>query len=199
MGRELTGNGDEMEPAKQDRRVRKTKARIFEALIQLMMEKGYDRATVQDIIDRADVGRSTFYAHYRDKEALLQSGFEELRPAFETSQDDDADPSLAIFRHIGEYTHVYRAIAGRRGGHVVIGHLRRILTELYGARLRARVDQTREPTVPVDVGVEYLVSALIGIVQWGLERSEPATPEQLHDWFQQLVIPGVRATLGVTP
>lgn len=187
-----------MEPATQDRRVRKTKARIFEALIQLMMEKGYDRVTVQNIIDRADVGRSTFYAHYRDKEALLQSGFEELRPFFEPS-GDDTDPSLAIFRHIGEYTHVYRAIAGRRGGHIVIGYLRRLLTELYAKRLRDRTDAAQEPPVPLEAVVEYLVSSLIGIVQWGLERSEPATPEQLHDWFQQLVTPGVRATLGVTP
>ena len=187
-----------MEHATQDRRVRKTKTRIFEALIELMMEKGYDRVTVQDIIDRADVGRSTFYAHYRDKEALLESGFEELRPFFEASEDD-SDPSLAIFRHIGEYTHVYRAIAGRRGGQVVIAHLRRMLAELYGARLRARMDRAREPSVPLDAVVEYLVSALIGIVQWGLERSEPATPEQLHDWFRRLVTPGVRDALGVTP
>lgn len=182
----------------EDRRVRKTKARIFEALIELMMEKGYDRVTVQDIIDRADVGRSTFYAHYRDKEAVLHSGFEQLRPAFEASEED-ADPSLALFRHIGEYTHVYQAIAGRRGGHVVIAYLRRFLIELYGKRLEARIDPAREPSVPLDGVVEYLVSALIGIVQWGLERSEPATPEQLHGWFQQLVTPGVRKALGVTP
>jgi AcrR family transcriptional regulator len=187
-----------MEPATQDRRVRKTKARIFGALIDLMMEKGYDKVTVQDIIDRADVGRSTFYAHYRDKEALLESGFDELRPFFEPSQDD-TDPSLAIFRHIGGYTHVYRAIAGRRGGQVVIAYFRRMLTELYGTRLRARMDRAREPSVPLDAVVEYLVSALIGIVQWGLDRSESATPEQLHDWFQRLVTPGVREALGVTP
>lgn len=187
-----------MEGETVDRRVRRTKTRIFDALVELMMEKGYDKVTVQDIIDRADVGRSTFYAHYRDKEALLQSGFEHIRPAFEASEED-ADPSLALFQHIGEYTPVFRAIAGRRGGQVVIAYIRRFLTELYGKRLEARIDPTLEPSVPVEVVVEYLVSALIGIVQWGLERTEPATAEELHGWFEQLVNPGVRDALGVTP
>ncbi|MBO0803611.1 MAG: TetR/AcrR family transcriptional regulator [Nocardiopsaceae bacterium] len=54
-----------------DRRVRRTRALLHQALIELILEKGYGRITVQDILDRADVGRSTFYSHYRDKDALL--------------------------------------------------------------------------------------------------------------------------------
>ncbi|MCP4222921.1 MAG: helix-turn-helix transcriptional regulator, partial [Actinomycetia bacterium] len=56
--------------ASNDRRVRRTKQRLHEALMSLIVEKGYDKITVQDLIDRADVGRSTFYAHFETKDDL---------------------------------------------------------------------------------------------------------------------------------
>ncbi len=63
---------------KPDRRIQRTRQLLHEALITLILEKGYDAITVQDILERANLGRSTFYAHYQDKEALLLSGFQEL-------------------------------------------------------------------------------------------------------------------------
>src|SRR5438128_149154 len=62
-----------------DRRVRRTRASITDAFIGLVLEHGYDRTTVQDILNRADVGRSTFYTHFRDKESVLLSCFADLR------------------------------------------------------------------------------------------------------------------------
>jgi len=62
----------------EDRRVRRTRTLLQDALIALILEKGYEAVTVQDIIDRADVGRSTFYAHFLDKQQLLLSRVEEL-------------------------------------------------------------------------------------------------------------------------
>ena len=64
-----------------DRRVRKTRQLLREALMELTLERGYDHVTIQDILDRADVGRSTFYAHYHDKDDLLVSEFETGRAA----------------------------------------------------------------------------------------------------------------------
>src|SRR3954469_23951916 len=63
----------------QDRRVRRTRRLLREALLALVLEKGYEAVTVQDVLDRADVGRATFYAHFRDKDDLLISGADELR------------------------------------------------------------------------------------------------------------------------
>src|SRR4051812_15011818 len=62
-----------------DRRVRRTRRNLTDALIGLILERGYEAITVQDILDRADIGRSTFYAHFRDKDALLLSCFDDLR------------------------------------------------------------------------------------------------------------------------
>src|ERR1700748_3847821 len=62
-----------------DRRARRTRRNLGDALIALIVERGYDRITVQDVLDRADVGRSTFYAHFRDKDALFTSCFDSVR------------------------------------------------------------------------------------------------------------------------
>src|SRR6266511_3052594 len=80
----------ELAMADQDRRVRRTRRTLHEALIALILERGYERVTVQDILDRADVGRSTFYAHYRDKEALLLTSFDDVRD--ELRREFDATP-----------------------------------------------------------------------------------------------------------
>jgi hypothetical protein len=87
----VSGNGGRMEAGTTDRRVRRTRERS--ALLSLIQEKGYDRIKVQDILDRADVGRSTFYAHYRDKDDLLQSGFEDVRAALAAEMQPEASAS----------------------------------------------------------------------------------------------------------
>src|ERR1700754_1124415 len=75
----MPGTVRRCEMGQDDRRVRRTRRLLREALIALVAERGYERVTVQDVLDRADVGRSTFYAHFRDKEALFASCFDDLR------------------------------------------------------------------------------------------------------------------------
>jgi AcrR family transcriptional regulator len=89
-----------------DRRVGKTRKALREALTDLILERGYESVTVQDLIDRADVGRSTFYAHFIDKDDLLMSIFAELQvPGPDTSRWTPDDPAfswtLDLFRHFG--------------------------------------------------------------------------------------------------
>lgn len=180
-----------------DRRVRRTRDHLFQALLDLILEKGYERVTVQDIIDRADVGRSTFYAHYRDKEELMLSGFEELRPAFEASFSTGESPSLLVFRHAGQYRHIYKAMAGKRGGQIVIRHLRQLLVDLYRESLETRRPLGVRPEVPLEMAVEFLVSALIGTLQWCVDLDDPSTPEELQRMFLTLADPGFEAAFGV--
>jgi AcrR family transcriptional regulator len=96
-----------------DRRVRRTQDLLRRALLSLIQEKGYDRITVQDILDRADIGRSTFYAHYRDKDDLLRAGFQDIRAALAAERDgadrrpgskaELLEPMLAVFDHVGRH------------------------------------------------------------------------------------------------
>src|SRR5512135_3076549 len=109
-----------MEVKKLDRRERRTRQLLSEALIALMQEKRYEAITVQDIIDRADVGRSTFYAHYRDKDDLFATAFQVVMDKLLGCLEDDDDtdkiiPSLQLFRHFQKNHHLYWALARSRG------------------------------------------------------------------------------------
>jgi len=113
---------------KDDRRVQRTQQLLRTAVVSLIEENGFESLTVQDIIDRANVGRATFYAHFDNKEDLLVSGFEGLRAALKELQRQahmgtvSPDERLfafshEMFAHIAEYRKVFRAtIAEDRGG-----------------------------------------------------------------------------------
>src|SRR5689334_10492837 len=112
-----------MKNTKADRRSERTRQLLNAALIELMLEQRYDNITVQDIIDRANVGRSTFYAHYLDKEDLLISGFTRTfdmlsqHPQQQGGAEQQALPSLArFFQHAQEHHQLYKALV--RGGGV---------------------------------------------------------------------------------
>ena len=99
-----------------DRRPERTRRSLRNALIALMTEKPYESITVEDIINRADVGRSTFYTHYRDKDALLMDNLAGLRSILE--QPALAEPatrrrlvrfSLPLFRHVHDEQRLARA------------------------------------------------------------------------------------------
>src|SRR5260370_6047850 len=124
-----------------DRRSARTRRALHEALISLILRKGYDGITIQEIIDEADVGRATFYAHYRGKEDLLRGGFEALRAELKAArraasskrgaeQDGPLTFSLAMFEHACAYRDVYRAMLGGRGGVVAVHEIRRGLSEV---------------------------------------------------------------------
>ena len=192
-----------MPEEKVDRRVRRTRELLRGALIVLILEKGYERVTVQDIIDHADVGRSTFYAHFRDKEDLLFYGLEELRAAFQPEQQAAASrpgkparlPTLAVFEHFDRSRQVWRAMAGRRGAEVFSRYLHRLLSELLRTQLSARAP--KEATqVPLDAVVEFATSALEGLgVRWWLEHDLPYSPQEMDDLYHRLTEPGIRAGL----
>ena len=114
--RQLSGNA--AAPGREDRRVRRTREALAAALVELMPRKRFDRITVQDLLDRADVGRSTFYSHWRSKEDLLLTHFEamlEHTVGGDAGDGLDALPTLGLVRHVGEQHRLYRALVwGRR-------------------------------------------------------------------------------------
>jgi AcrR family transcriptional regulator len=190
-----------------DRRVRRTRELLRNALTSLILEKGYERVTVQDICDRADVGRSTFYAHFQDKEELLLSGFDdlkqELRQAFADHERQTAarDPNpgswaaLAVIKYLAGYRAV-SSMLGRRGSVVALARLRRILSELLRDHLQVQLDPTTGTRVPMEVAVEVAVASLLGLIDWWLDHDRPYSPEQLEEMYRRLTEPGIRAALA---
>jgi len=194
----VKGDGDS---AGADRRSRRTRRLIAEALIALMVEQRYDRITVQEIIDRADVGRSTFYAHYHDKEDVLTSEFEHVLAQLHQHLDPDgADapqllPSLGLFRHVQEQHHLYHALLQGHGVGVLYETGHRYLSASVGRRLTVLAGDGRAPEVPLPLLADYVAGAFLSLLRWWLEHQRPYPPEQMHAIFQQVVLPGVQAVV----
>ncbi|WP_344491513.1 helix-turn-helix domain-containing protein [Nonomuraea monospora] len=116
-----------------DRRVRRTRRLIQEALVALILDKGYDAVTVTDIIERADVGRSTFYAHFTDKREVLFSNLDQLaflHPAPRGEVGELFAFSRPMFEHVREQERLVRALMGRRGGGLVHARGEQLLAAL---------------------------------------------------------------------
>src|ERR1043166_4156962 len=133
----------------QDRRVQRTRQLLQDALVSLMVEKGYEDTTVQDIIDRANVGRATFYAHFADKDTLLASRLEDLRELLVRRQREVLEASgdakgrgfgfsLALLEHARSHLTLYRAIVGRKSGSVVVQRIQGMVADLVRGELAAR-------------------------------------------------------------
>ena len=187
--------------AKADRRVARTRRALKEALTDLILERGYESVTVQDVIDRADVGRSTFYAHFLDKDDLLMAILADLdMPAPDTTTWKPDDPAfgwtLELFRHFGSGKRLFKAVASSQSGAIARRETTSRLEDLVRAelsRLRAarRLDAFRVETV-----VRFLVGTYIGFMDWWMrEENEHLPAEQVDHAFRSLVLPGVANVL----
>ncbi len=186
---------------KPDRRSRRSRRLIIDALLALMREKRYDRITVQEIIDRADVGRTTFYAQFRNKEDVLESEFERvfglLHEEHTRSREEPADhllPSLGLFQHVQEHQPLFSALVHGLGINPHEQAVRRYLRH-HAAQQLALVAGSRTLAVPPEIVADYLAGALLTLVRWWLDHELPYTPQQMEVIFQQLAMPGVHALL----
>lgn len=187
-----------------DRRIARTRRALKEALAALVLERGYEGVTVQDIIDRADVGRSTFYAHYTDKDELLLAVFADLDapPPDLARIGRDAPPfgwTLELFRHIGAGRRLYGAVFGSRSGGWARREAERWLEGLVRAELaRLGVVARRHGEQRVEVTVRVVVGAIVALMTWWSDEApDGVEPDAVDSLFRSLVLPGVVATLGV--
>jgi AcrR family transcriptional regulator len=184
-----------------DRRVRRTRELLRSAFVSLIHEKGYDRVTVQDILDRADVGRSTFYAHYRDKEDLLRSGFEDVHAALAAEKDAAErragretpflQPLLAVFQHVEAYRQFWGPTS-RTGGHdPVVRILQEGTDELVHAHFRSQFPDAPNE-LEIDAAMQFVANACMGLLMWWLDNDIPWSAEEAHATFQRLATQGVK-------
>jgi AcrR family transcriptional regulator len=185
----------------QDRRVGKSRKALKEALTDLILEKGYEGVTVQDVIDRADVGRSTFYAHYIDKDDLLMAILADLDvPGPDSSSWRGDDPAfgwtLELFRHFGSGKRLFKAVASGQSSALA----RRETTERLETLARAELSRLKAArkldAFRLELLVRFLVGTFIGFMDWWMrEENEHLPPEQVDHAFRSLVLPGVASVL----
>jgi AcrR family transcriptional regulator len=189
------------EQRRPDRRVGRTRKALKEALTDLILERGYEGVTVQDVIDRADVGRSTFYAHFVDKDDLLMAILADLEmPGLDTStwQPDDAafGWTLALFRHFGSGKRLFKAVASSQSGALARRETTRRLEILAQAELSRLRAARRLDAFQLDTVVRFLVGTFVGFMDWWMrEENEHLPAEQVDHAFRSLVLPGVANVL----
>ncbi len=193
-----------------DRQKQRTRQLLKDALLSLVVEKGYASITVQNIIDRANLGRSTFYAHYLDKEDLLISGMEEVVHSLISNDEDDPLikekqgenqhilSTLPIFCHAQEQYRLHKAIVGGRGIDVVIKTIQSHLASHIQDQITQLIPKGQTLTVPPNVIAHYLAGTLLNLLIWWLDNEMPYPPERMDAMFQELTMPGVLSALGIT-
>ncbi|POM23147.1 Bacterial regulatory protein, tetR family [Actinomadura rubteroloni] len=181
-----------MRQQRTDRRSARTRRLLMGALMDLMLVKRYDAITVQEITDRADVGRSTFYAHFTDKDALLVDGARQMIGGLPAG--DGAHVSLALLRHIGARAEMYVVMSRGRGLPLFLDALHRELTAVYADRLAARA--SAPPAVPLPLLAAMVSSMLLTALRGWLEAGAAEPPETVDRAFRTAADAAIRAGLA---
>lgn len=175
-----------------DRRIQKTRKLLSEALISLIVEKGYEAVTVQDIIDRANVGRSTFYSHFENKEQLLFAGhvtFQQILEEAGKSQEKNLSGLpinlLALFEHIEQNRQLAKAMIGKNSGDIVARHLRDIMALKISGYLKQK--KRTEPGMRNFIA-EAAAAAIISLIENWLEDHKTISPLEMAAKAQDLLL-----------
>jgi AcrR family transcriptional regulator len=182
-------------PSKIDRRVRRTRDALGDALVGLMHEKPFDAITVQNVLERAGVGRSTFYAHYRDKDDLFLSDVEDffelmaglLERRGEVSKR--VAPVREMFAHLAEAREFYAAL-------IASGKIQDVLEIGQGYFMRAiesRLGKVQLELTPLErtALAQMFAGALIASLSWWVQRGMPVPAEEMDELYHRMVWRGI--------
>ncbi len=172
-------------PHSTDRRVLRTRVALRNALLALIVERGWDAIGIRDICQRAGVGRSTFYTHYADKEELLFSGFDDLRSMLRASarMAPSAMPlgfTRGLLEHVEENKRMFRALIGKRASQLATRHLLRVVMELIRDDLAPLL-----PPEKLDPTVHFLGGGLVQLLAWWAETRSSLAGEDIEALFRQ--------------
>ena len=189
-----------MEPPVRDRRVDKTQRLLRDALVSLIHEKSYDTIVVQEILERANVGRSTFYAHFEDKDALLVNGIRQMLrattprslPSSMGRLETIVRFSLPVFEYIHTCRHSGHVGMPAHGRAVVHQHLREVLIEEVEKSVAdARLLDLERGGAPSELIVTYVVDTFVMVLNWWVDGGRPLSPRHVDDLFLRLVTPAL--------
>jgi AcrR family transcriptional regulator len=192
----MTKSPAPQEAPRPDRRVLRTREALRGALLELMVERGWDEVDIQSLCERANIGRSTFYLHYPNKEELLKGSFGDLRFALHAQAQRSgggAPDQLAfvggLIEHVHQQQQVFRAMLGRRSGHFVQDRFRELLVELVTDERPAGAKRSWQ-THAVS---HCLAGALFQLLTWWLGASRPQRPQDIEALFHALSRPILQA------
>lgn len=182
-----------------DRRQRKTREAIFRAFTELLADKDFARITVGEIIDRADIGRATFYAHFETKDFLLREFCGELfchlfdaegegdhdhRHIFDCSGGDSV--FLHLFRHLQKNDNNILALLSSHNNELFLGYFRQNLLTLVERHLHL-FEGEKSRQVPADFWKDHIISTFADTLKWWVDNGLRESPETITEYFFAVV------------
>lgn len=172
-----------------DRRQRKTRAAIFSAFTTLLEKKSYSSMTIQDIIDEADIGRTTFYAHFETKDELLKAICSDIfdhvfsdeilsEDKHDFSEHDSFHDRLThILYHLQEKQQSINGILSGECGEVFMRYFKEYLCRIFDGQL------SEQSEIPREYRLHHAVSSFAETVRWWLRGHNKYTPEQVSEFY----------------
>lgn len=191
-----------VEERKVDRRIQRTRTLLRDALMRLIIARGYDEITIQDITDEANVARTTFYLHFSDKDDLLFSTmrdvYEELyaqvgnKAADSFFSETEDDCHAEDFLHVQEFAEFYRIMLSERGSAAFLARVRQYLAESIMAKsLPTYVPEGQEARIPLDIMAYAIAGAQIGVTKWWLDNGMPYSSKRMAFYLEQFLKRGL--------
>ena len=173
-----------------DRRQRKTRLAIFDAFVDLLAKKQYSQITVGDIIDRADIGRATFYAHFETKDDLLKAlcGALFQHVSFgggeqELFRCDTAEaPFLHLFRHLEKNDNHMLDLLSCENNAIFLIYFKNALKELVKSQLPL-FSHRKDPKLPEDFWIDHIAATFTQTIDWWIRQGRRQTPEEITEYF----------------
>lgn len=173
-----------------DRRVRRTRQALAEALISLTLEKGYESITIRDLTERANIGYATFFRHYAGKDALLGDVLEIVLAellALLQPVSADADPvhvGTLVFQHAQENNKLYRVLLGSHGSSRLLRRVQEVGVQQVLHTFGAKEDSA----VPLEVAANHLIVSFLALIEWWLEHDMPYGPARMGEIYSELIM-----------
>lgn len=184
-----------------DRRQKKTREAIYQAFTSLLAEKNFNQISVQEIIDRADIGRTTFYAHFETKDFLLKALCEELfghiidtamglpHGHYHYSCGSATDSVfLHLLRHLQENDRNIIELLCSQNNDLFLRYFKSNLKKLILSQYAEKGLLTNS-ALPEDYLVNHIASSFVEAVSWWISRGQKETPEQLTEYFLATISP----------
>jgi AcrR family transcriptional regulator len=184
-------------PSRHERRRQQTRRQLIETTLKLVLEKGYDSITIQDITDRADLGRGTFYIHFKDKADVVWAAIQDMMREMEQEAHKQIDRGMPqveyyalrnIFRHAHNNRDLYRVVFGGQGSAMLAGRVQDLLAKILLFDIRS-VPGPRDSEfhIPEEMLAQMLTGLITRLLFWWLEYPNKYSAEQMAGMTYQML------------
>lgn len=182
-----------------DRRQRKTREAIFKAFTELLSKKDFSHITVGEIIDKADIGRATFYSHFETKDFLLKEFCDELfchifdtdnkgenehKHIFECDGSDSV--FLHLFEHLQKNDNNILKLLSCQNNELFLTYFKTNLEKLITNHL-AMFESYKSNEIPESFWKNYIISTLVETMKWWIDNGIKESPKVITEYFFKVI------------